>query len=54
MYYGGDAVEVALAVAVLLPWYAHGGRELRRATRRAPPAPTPPLSALTTTGPAPQ
>ncbi len=31
MYYGGDAVAVALAAAVLTSWYAHGGRELRRA-----------------------
>jgi len=50
MYYGGDAVEVALAVAVLTSWYAHGGRELRRAARRAAPAPAPPPGSALTVG----
>jgi putative membrane protein len=35
MYYGGDAIEVALAVALLLPWYARGGRRLAAERRRA-------------------
>ena len=34
MFYGGDVVTVALAVAVLSAWYARTGRELRRAARR--------------------
>lgn len=35
MYYGGTLVDVALAVAVLVGWYAAGGRELARLERRA-------------------
>lgn len=35
MYYGGDAIEVALAVALLLPWYARSGRRLAAERRRA-------------------
>jgi len=35
MYYGGSAVEVALAIALMAGWYARGGRELRREERRA-------------------
>jgi putative membrane protein len=35
MYYGGDAIEVALAVALLVPWYARGGRRLAAERRRA-------------------
>jgi putative membrane protein len=35
MFYGGDAVEVALAVALLAGWYARGGRRLRAERRRA-------------------
>jgi len=35
MYYGGTAVELALAVALLAAWYARGGRELQRQRRRA-------------------
>jgi putative membrane protein len=31
MFYGGDVVEVALAVLVLANWYARTGRQLRRA-----------------------
>jgi putative membrane protein len=34
MYYGGSAVEVALAVALMAGWYARGGRELRRERAR--------------------
>jgi putative membrane protein len=34
MYYGGSAVEIALAVALMAGWYARGGRELRRARAR--------------------
>jgi putative membrane protein len=54
LYYGGEVVDVLLAVAVLVPWYARGGRELARAERRTTAsvpawrsAPRP-----TTTGPA--
>jgi len=35
LYYGGDAVEVALAVAVLTSGYFRRGRDLRRAARRS-------------------
>lgn len=35
LFYGGDLVEVLLAVGVLAQWYARTGRELRRAQRRA-------------------
>jgi putative membrane protein len=35
MFYGGDAIEVALAVALLLPWYARGGRRLAHERRRS-------------------
>ncbi|MCX5386928.1 cytochrome c oxidase assembly protein [Streptomyces sp. NBC_00083] len=43
MYYGGDLVEIALAVAVALHWYTAGGRRLARERRRAaaPPASAP-------------
>jgi putative membrane protein len=34
MFYGGDVVTVALAVAVLSAWYARTGRDLRHARRR--------------------
>jgi putative membrane protein len=34
MYYGGSAVEIALAVALMADWYARGGRELRRQRAR--------------------
>jgi putative membrane protein len=36
MFYGGDAVEIALAVALLWDWYARTGRELARRTRPRP------------------
>jgi putative membrane protein len=35
MFYGGDLIEVALAVALLLPWYARTGRRLAHERRRA-------------------
>lgn len=35
MFYGGDAIEIALAVALLLPWYARTGRRLAHERRRA-------------------
>lgn len=35
LYYGGEAVDVLLALAVLAPWYARGDRELARERRRA-------------------
>ncbi len=35
MYYGGDAVEAALAVVVAASWYAATGRRARTAARRA-------------------
>ena len=54
MYYGGTIVDVALAVAVLVGWYAAGGRELARAQRRAErirsPAWRPGSSRVATTG----
>lgn len=34
MYYGGDAVEVLLAVGMLAQWYAYSGRSLRAERRR--------------------
>ncbi|MCG3044448.1 cytochrome c oxidase assembly protein [Streptomyces fenghuangensis] len=34
MYYGGDLVELALAVVLAVQWYAAGGRSLARARRR--------------------
>lgn len=34
MYYGGDLVEVGLALVILLGWYAETGRSLRRRQRR--------------------
>jgi putative membrane protein len=39
MYYGGDAVEIALAVVLALQWYAGQGRELARARRRTAAVP---------------
>ncbi|MFK8848520.1 cytochrome c oxidase assembly protein [Streptomyces sp. Ac-502] len=40
MYYGGDAVELALAAVVACRWYRAEGRALRRARRAGrPPAP---------------
>jgi len=40
MFYGGDAIELALAVALLVPWYARTGRQIARERRRTT-APTP-------------
>jgi putative membrane protein len=34
MFYGGTAVDVALAVVVMTQWYAAGSRELARTARR--------------------
>ncbi|HST82745.1 MAG TPA: cytochrome c oxidase assembly protein [Kineosporiaceae bacterium] len=34
MFYGGDVVEVALAVLVLANWYARTGRQLRQTERQ--------------------
>jgi putative membrane protein len=34
MFYGGDVIEVLLAVALLAGWYARTGRELDRTRRR--------------------
>jgi putative membrane protein len=34
MYYGGDAIEIALAVVVAATWYSTSGRALARAQRR--------------------
>ena len=42
LYYGGDAVELGVAVALLAQWYAASGRDLARQRRReqaAAPAP---------------
>lgn len=36
MYYGGDAVEVALAVVIAIQWYTATGRARARAQRREP------------------
>lgn len=36
MYYGGDAVELALAVAMFAGWYRHRQRRVRRADRVRP------------------
>jgi putative membrane protein len=38
MYYGGDLVEIALAVVLAVQWYAASGRELTRARRRRSPS----------------
>lgn len=35
MFYGGDAIDVALAVAVMTAWYARTGRALAHKRRRA-------------------
>jgi putative membrane protein len=41
MYYGGTAIDVALAVIVMTQWYLAAGRALARARRRvAAPAET--------------
>lgn len=45
MYYGGDLVEIALAVAVGLQWYAAGGRRLAREERHRARTKSPPASA---------
>ncbi|MEU9099845.1 cytochrome c oxidase assembly protein [Streptomyces sp. NPDC048361] len=42
MYYGGDLVEIALAVAVALHWYTSGSRRLARERRRAAARPVRP------------
>jgi putative membrane protein len=34
MYYGGDAIDLALLLAFFAQWYAAGGRRLRQANRR--------------------
>jgi putative membrane protein len=35
MYYGGDVIEVALAVVIAAIWYSASGRALARARRHA-------------------
>jgi putative membrane protein len=35
MYYGGDLVEIAVAVVLAARWYAASGRDLTRARRMA-------------------
>ncbi len=40
LFYGGDVVEILLAVALLAQWYARTGRELRREQRRIAASPT--------------
>ena len=37
MFYGGDLIDVGLALALLAGWYVRGGRELRRRDRRVAP-----------------
>jgi putative membrane protein len=37
MFYGGDAIEIGLGIAVMSAWYARGGRQLTHARRRASP-----------------
>ncbi|WP_078591572.1 cytochrome c oxidase assembly protein [Streptomyces megasporus] len=39
MYYGGDLVEIALAVVLAVQWYAAGGRALARDRRPRPSSP---------------
>jgi putative membrane protein len=39
MYYGGDLVEIAVAVVLAARWYAASGRDLTRARRRMASAP---------------
>lgn len=34
MFYGGDAIELALAIALLLRWYSRAGRQIARERRR--------------------
>ncbi|SDX59702.1 Cytochrome c oxidase assembly factor CtaG [Modestobacter sp. DSM 44400] len=41
LYYGGDAIELVLAVAVMAEWYRRTGRRLRAEQRRALSAPVP-------------
>ncbi|GAA2392256.1 cytochrome c oxidase assembly protein [Streptomyces glaucosporus] len=36
MYYGGDLVEIALALVLAVQWYAAGGRALARGRRPSP------------------
>jgi putative membrane protein len=36
MYYGGDVVEIALAIVLALQWYTSQGRDLARIQRRTP------------------
>ncbi len=38
LFYGGEAVEVLLAVALMADWYARGGRALARQRSRTRPA----------------
>jgi putative membrane protein len=59
MYYGGDVVEIALAVVIAVTWYSASGRALARARRHAAchsgdrgPATGAPLSHATQTLPA--
>jgi putative membrane protein len=40
MYYGGDLVEISLAVLLAAQWYAASGRDLTRASRRLPGRPS--------------
>ena len=35
MYYGGTAIDVALAVTVMTQWYLATGRDLARTRRRS-------------------
>lgn len=35
MFYGGDVIDVALALAVMLAWYSRSGRQLAHDRRRA-------------------
>jgi putative membrane protein len=41
LYYGGDVLELLLAVAVMAEWYRRTGRRLRAEQRRALSAPVP-------------
>ena len=40
MFYGGDAIELALTVAMLVPWSARSGRQIVNVRRRATSADT--------------
>jgi putative membrane protein len=44
MFYGGDAADAGMALAVMIAWYARSGRQLAHDRRRASPVPRPRLA----------